>query len=120
MRGQPQIIVRGQVYDLLAVEGADGRLFVLEHAQTEVRAFGLEVVKLLGEIRKRIGACSGGCHFVLPDGLRIDGSGQISEAISLILAARARKPASPAEPCSARTGQGARPYIETHSPVVHP
>src|ERR1700678_462376 len=60
MRGQPQIIVRCQVDHLLAVEGADGRLLVLEHAQLEVRALGLEFVELAGEIRERIVAgCSG-------------------------------------------------------------
>ena len=60
MRGQSEIIVRGEVDDLLAVERADRRLLVLEHAQLEVRAFGFEFVELVGEIRERIGAgCSG-------------------------------------------------------------
>ena len=46
MRGQAEVIVRGEVDDLLAVEGADGGLLVLEHAQFEVRAFGFEFVEL--------------------------------------------------------------------------
>ncbi len=60
MRGQPQIIVRRQVDDLLAVERADRRLLVLQHAQLEVRAFGFEFVELAGEIRERVGAGCGG------------------------------------------------------------
>ena len=60
MRGQPQIIVRGQVDDFLAVERADRRLLVVEHAQLEVRALGLEFVELVGEIGERVGAGCGG------------------------------------------------------------
>ena len=60
MRGQSEIIVRGEVDDFLAVEGADGRLLVVEHAQLEVRALGLEFVELVGEIGERIGAGCGG------------------------------------------------------------
>ena len=56
MSSQPQIIVRGQVDDFLAVERADGGLLVIEHAQLEVRAFGLEFVELVGEIRERVSA----------------------------------------------------------------
>ena len=65
MRGQAEIIVRRKVDDFLAVEGADGSLLVVEHAQAEMRALGLELVELVGEIRKRIG--SRGCcrHLVL-------------------------------------------------------
>ena len=60
MRSQSQIIVRRQVDDLLAIESADRRLLVVEHAKLEVRALGLEFVELIGEIRERIGAgCSG-------------------------------------------------------------
>ena len=59
MRGQSEIIVRGEIDDFLAVERADRRLLVVEHAQLEVRAFGLEFVELVGEIRKRIGAGCG-------------------------------------------------------------
>ena len=64
MRGQAEIIVRGQVDDFFAVEGADRGLLVVEHAQAEVRAFGLEIVELVGEVGKRIGAGGGGCHLV--------------------------------------------------------
>src|SRR5271165_6546188 len=64
MRGQAQIIIRRQVDDFLAVKRADGRLLVIEHAQLEVRALGLEVVELVGEIRERVGAGCGG--HVLP------------------------------------------------------
>ena len=67
MRGQAEIIVRGQVDDLLAVEGADRRLLVFEHAQVEVRALGFEIVELVGQVGKRIGAGGGGCHLVLSD-----------------------------------------------------
>jgi hypothetical protein len=56
--GQAKIVVRGQVDDLLAVEGADRGLLVFEHPQLEVRAPGLEFVELVGEIRKRVGAGS--------------------------------------------------------------
>ena len=60
MRGQPQIIVRRQVDDLLSVKRTDWRLLVFQHAQLEVRALGLEFVELVGEIRERIDAgCSG-------------------------------------------------------------
>jgi hypothetical protein len=56
MRGQPQIIIRRQVDDSFAVEGADSRLLVIEHAQLEVRALGFEFVELVGEVRERVGA----------------------------------------------------------------
>ena len=56
VRRQAEIVVRGEVDDLLAVESADGRLLVFEHAQTEVRALRLELVHLVGEIRERIAA----------------------------------------------------------------
>ena len=46
MRGEAEIIVGREVDDVLAVEGADGRLLVVEHAQLEVRALGLEFVEL--------------------------------------------------------------------------
>ena len=60
MRGQSQVIVGGEVDDLLAVERADRRLLVVEHAQLEVRALGLEFVELVGEVGERIGAgCCG-------------------------------------------------------------
>ena len=38
MRRQAEVVVRRQVDDLLAVEGADRRLLVVEHAQLEVGA----------------------------------------------------------------------------------
>src|ERR1700721_3973258 len=60
MRGQSQIIVGGQVDNFLVIKRADGSLLVVEHAQFEVRAFGLEFVELISEIKKRIHAgCSG-------------------------------------------------------------
>ena len=65
MRGQSQIIVRREVDDFLAVESADGRLLVVEHAQLEVRALGLEFVELVGEVGERVGAGCGG-HGSLP------------------------------------------------------
>ena len=48
----------GEVDDLLAVEGADRRLLVVEHAQLEVGALLLEFVQLIGEKGERIGAGS--------------------------------------------------------------
>ena len=66
MSGQAEIIIRGEVDDLLAVESADRRLLVVEHAQAEVRAFGLEIVQLVGEVRKRIGSSGSGCHGIAP------------------------------------------------------
>ena len=71
MRGQAEVIVRGEVDDFLAVEGADRGLLVIEHAQAEVRALGFEVVELVGEIGKRIGAGGGCCHLVA---LRLQGT----------------------------------------------
>jgi hypothetical protein len=40
----------------LAVEGADRRLLVVEHAQLEVRALLLQLVELGGEIRRNSSA----------------------------------------------------------------
>ena len=58
MRGQAEIIVGREIDDLLAVEGADRRLLVVEHAQLEVSALLLEFVQLIGKEGKRIGAGS--------------------------------------------------------------
>ena len=44
MRRKAEVIVGGKVDDLLAVESADRRLLVIQHAQLEVRALGLEFV----------------------------------------------------------------------------
>ena len=44
-----------------------GSLLVVEHAQAEVRALGLEIVELVGEVRKRVGAGGGGCHLAFSD-----------------------------------------------------
>ncbi len=49
MGRQAEIVVGGEVDDLLAVEGADRRLLVVEHAQLEVGALLLQVVELVGE-----------------------------------------------------------------------
>ncbi len=61
MGGQPKVVVGGQVDDLLAVESADRRLLVVEHAQLEIGALLLEVVELIGKEGERIsaGCC---CH----------------------------------------------------------
>ena len=68
MRGQPQIIVRRQIDDFLAVERADRRLLVLQHAQLEVRALGFEFVELVGEIGERVRAgCSSHENLVAAD-----------------------------------------------------
>ena len=69
MRGQAEIIIRGQVNDFLAVECTDGRLLVLKHAQPEVGALGFELVQLIAEVRERIGAGCGG-HVVPREILR--------------------------------------------------
>ena len=62
MRGQAQIIVGGKIDDLLAVERADRRLFVVEHAQLEVRALSFEVVQLVAQVRQRISTRGCNCH----------------------------------------------------------
>ena len=59
MSGESQIIVGSEIDNLLAVEGADRGLLVVEHAQFEVRAFGFEFVELVGQVRKGVGA---GCR----------------------------------------------------------
>src|ERR1700730_5883452 len=56
MGGQAQIIIRGEVNDSHTVEAADRSLLVVDHPQAKVRASGLEIVELIGEIRKRISA----------------------------------------------------------------
>src|SRR3974390_500047 len=58
MRRQPQVVVRRQVDDPFAVERTHRRLLVLEHAQLEVGAALLQVVELVGEVSKRVGASS--------------------------------------------------------------
>src|SRR4029077_13524559 len=62
MRGQAEVIVRRQVNDFLAVEGADRCLLIIEDAQAEMRALGLEIMELVGQVGQRIGAGGGGCH----------------------------------------------------------
>ena len=44
MGGQAEVIVRSEIDNLLAVEGAHRRLLVIKHAQFEVGALLLEVV----------------------------------------------------------------------------
>src|SRR5690242_17728279 len=65
MRGQAEVIIRSQIDDFLAVEGADRRLLVFEDAKAEVRALGLEITELVGEIGQRVGTGGGCCHRVL-------------------------------------------------------
>src|SRR5438045_81017 len=60
MLGQAQVIVRSEINDALAVEGALRRLFVLKYTQAKIGALGLEIIQLFGEIRKRIGSSSSG------------------------------------------------------------
>src|SRR5438105_6120461 len=62
MRSQAEIIVGGEIDYFFAVERADRCLLVLEHAQAEVSAFGLKIIQLIGEVKKRIGAGSLGWH----------------------------------------------------------
>jgi len=62
MRGQAEVIIRSQIDDFLAVEGADCGLFIIEDAQAEVCALGLEIVELVGQVREWVGAGGGGCH----------------------------------------------------------
>ena len=50
MRGQPQVIVRREVDDMLAVDRGLRRLLILQHAQLKVRAFLFEFVHLVGEV----------------------------------------------------------------------
>ena len=49
MGGQAEVVVGRKVDDRLAVEGANRRLLVFEHAQVEVRALLFEFVELVGE-----------------------------------------------------------------------
>jgi hypothetical protein len=64
MRGQAEIIIRREVDDFLAIESTHRGLLVVQHAQTEVRAFGLELVQLVGEIRQRVCASGSSCHVI--------------------------------------------------------
>ena len=50
--GQAEIIVAGQVDDLLAVVVADRRLLVVEHAQVEMRSLGAQFVQHGGQVGK--------------------------------------------------------------------
>ena len=61
MGGQSEVVVGCEVDDLLAVEGAHGRLLIIEHAQLEVGALLLEFVQLIGKEGKRVDA-GGGRH----------------------------------------------------------
>ena len=56
MSGQPEIIIRSQVDDFLSIERTHRRLFIFEHAQIEVCALRLELVQLICQVGKRIGA----------------------------------------------------------------
>ena len=59
MSGEAKVIVGGKINDALAVESADGGLLVFENAQAEVRALRLQIIKLVGKKRERIGTrCS--------------------------------------------------------------
>jgi hypothetical protein len=49
MRRKPQIIIRRQVNNALAVEGTQRSLLVVEHPQLEVRPLCFEFVELIGE-----------------------------------------------------------------------
>jgi hypothetical protein len=50
MCSQAEVIVRSQVDDFLAVKGADRGLLIVEDAQAEMCALGLEIVELAGEV----------------------------------------------------------------------
>ncbi len=56
MRGQSQVIVGGEIDDLLAVKRTDRRLLIIEHAELEMCALGFEFVELIGQVRERIRA----------------------------------------------------------------
>ena len=62
MRRQPQVIVRRQVDDVLAVNRTLRRLLILKHTQIEVRAFLLEFVHLVGKVGE-LWAGRGRWHF---------------------------------------------------------
>src|SRR5436305_2943429 len=59
MRRQSQVIVRREVNNLLAVEGANRCLFVIEDAEFEVRALGFQLLELISQVGKRVAA---GCR----------------------------------------------------------
>src|SRR5215468_3799269 len=61
MCGQPEVIIRSQVDHPLAVKCADRRLLVIQDSKIEVRALVLQFVKLVRQIRERVGT-SCGCH----------------------------------------------------------
>src|SRR5689334_10356138 len=62
MGAKSQIVIRSEVDHLLAIKCANGRLLVVQYPELEVRASILQFIELIGEIRKRISASSGGCH----------------------------------------------------------
>ena len=54
MGSQPEVIVGGEIDDLLAVETRDGRAFRFEHAQPLIGAFLAPLFELVAEKRERI------------------------------------------------------------------
>jgi len=50
MRGQAEIIVGSKIDYFLAVESAQRCLLIVKHAKPEMRAFGLEIVELVGKV----------------------------------------------------------------------
>ena len=54
MRGQPQVIVGGEVDDVLAIEARFSGAFRFQHAQALVTAFAFPLFNLIVEVRQRI------------------------------------------------------------------
>src|SRR5579872_2860199 len=109
MSGQAEIIVRGEINDFFAIERADGCLLVVQHAQLEVRAFRLEFVQLVGEVRERI--CAGcGRHKCLEKVLRRGFTRVSADSLALLVYLRhcryrgASASRSKKSPGSLRTG----------------
>ncbi len=54
VRRQAEIIVRGEIDDLAAVDASPCGLLVVEHAEAAIKALRLEGVELVGEKAKRV------------------------------------------------------------------
>jgi len=52
MIAKTEVVVGGEIDDLLAVIGADGPLFIFKDAQLEVCSALLQIVKLFGQMGK--------------------------------------------------------------------
>ena len=63
--GESEVVVGGEIDDLLAVVVADGRLHVVEDAEMEVGAACLEIIELRGKMLKLWALGERGGHWSL-------------------------------------------------------